>query len=147
MANEGECDESYLSSQLYDSLHQSITNALSTRRPLLTHLNADTTWLLSLPCPKHFSSSLCRQYYYILIDPWFQGPQSDVASFFSLQWHAEPSSIQTIAELEQVIHNIETAAQGKGSPSNVSGDSGGTVVVSTIIDSGAGESCTIDMGK
>ncbi|KAE8451447.1 hypothetical protein EG329_004076 [Mollisiaceae sp. DMI_Dod_QoI] len=101
------------SSQLRATLHESITRSLSSRRPLLTHLNADTTWLLSIPYPATSSSLRNRAFYHILIDPWLQGGQSDVAAFFSQQWHATPSAAQTISEVEDVIRRIEDAAKGK----------------------------------
>ena len=100
------------SKQLQASLRDSLTRALSTRRPLLTHLNADTTWLLSIPYPPSSPSSRGRLYCHILVDPWLRGGQSDVAPFFSQQWHVEPSAVQTIEELESVIRGIEDIARG-----------------------------------
>ncbi|TVY24160.1 hypothetical protein LHYA1_G007695 [Lachnellula hyalina] len=79
-----------------------------TRRPLLIHLNADTTWLLSLPIPP--SQPSIRLYNHILIDPWLRGGQSDVARFFSRQWHATPSACQSIDDIESIIQAIEAAA-------------------------------------
>merc|ERR1712230_150867 len=95
-------DDSDPSKQLQQTLRESITQSLSSRRPLLTHLNADTTWLLSLPYPESTPSTKGSVYYHILIDPWLRGGQSDVAKFFSQQWHVEESAVQTIAELEDV---------------------------------------------
>jgi hypothetical protein len=116
---EDELDEP--SQQLHQTLRESITASLSTHRPLLTHLNADTTWLLSLPVPPSHPSEQRRQYFHILIDPWLTGPQSDVAAFFSTQWHATPSSCQTIKEVEEVIQGIEDVA---GSEKQSSKDAG-----------------------
>ncbi|KAH7389180.1 hypothetical protein BKA64DRAFT_580561 [Cadophora sp. MPI-SDFR-AT-0126] len=99
------------SKQLHQTLRESISRSLSSRRPLLTHLNADTTWLLSLPYPDFAASSDGSVYYHILIDPWLRGGQSDVAKFFSQQWHVEESAVQTIAELEDVVRGIEDAAK------------------------------------
>jgi hypothetical protein len=99
------------STQLHATLHTSITRAFSTRRPLLTHLNADTTWLLSLPIPPTHPSPRGRIYYHILIDPWLRGGQSDVARFFSQQWHADPSAVQSCAEIEEVVRGIEDVAR------------------------------------
>jgi len=101
------------SAQLYDTLRASITTALATRRPLLTHLNADTTWLVSLPYPNSSQRPKNRVYYHILLDPWLRGGQSDVAPFFSQQWHKQPSTVQTIAEVEDAILGIEEAACGR----------------------------------
>jgi hypothetical protein len=108
------------STQLQLELKQSITQALSTRRPLLTHLNADTSWLLSIPYPPNAPDRRNRIFYHILIDPWLRGSQSDVAKFFSQQWHKEDSSVQTIGEVEDVIKGIELAA-GDSSQEEVGG--------------------------
>jgi len=105
-------DDSDPSKQLQQTLRESITQSLSSRRPLLTHLNADTTWLLSLPYPESTPSTKGSVYYHILIDPWLRGGQSDVAKFFSQQWHVEESAVQTIAELEDVVRGIEDVAKG-----------------------------------
>ena len=57
------------SQQLEHDLVTSIIQALSTRRLILTHLNADTTWPLSLAYPPNSTSSSDRLRYNILIDP------------------------------------------------------------------------------
>lgn len=80
--------------------------ALKTNRPVLAHLNADTTWLLQLPVPATGKTST-RSRYNILIDPWLQGPQSDVASWFSTQWHVVAPTVQTMSELEGVLAELE----------------------------------------
>jgi hypothetical protein len=106
MSYETADEDTDLSSQLHTTLRSSIADALSSRRPLLTHLNADTTWLLSIPYPDPND----RAYFHILIDPWLRGGQADVAKFFSQQWHKEPSAVQTIAEVEDAIRGIEEVA-------------------------------------
>ena len=95
------------STQLQRELKGSIEDALSTRRPILSHINADTTWLLSLPHPDDAICPPQRCRFNILIDPWLQGPQSDVASWFSTQWHKIRSSVQTIEELNDVLRDRE----------------------------------------
>lgn len=80
----------------------------STARPLLVHLNADTTWLIQLPLP---SPSANRTHFNLLIDPWLRGPQSDVASWFSTQWHVVAPSVDTLANLNQVLCALETGSQ------------------------------------
>ncbi|KAG4424195.1 hypothetical protein IFR04_002599 [Cadophora malorum] len=117
-------DDSDPSTQLQQTLRESITRSLSSRRPLLTHLNADTTWLLSLPYPDPAPSNEGSVYYHMLIDPWLRGGQSDVAKFFSQQWHVEESAVQTIAELENIVRGIEDATKGQThSPPHSSGES------------------------
>ncbi|KAK2599445.1 hypothetical protein N8I77_011199 [Diaporthe amygdali] len=91
--------------------------ALASPRPVLAHLNADTTWLLQLPVPASAGASPSsksktkktarRSRFNILIDPWLQGPQSDVASWFSTQWHVIEPTVQTIQELDGVLAELE----------------------------------------
>jgi len=80
--------------------------ALQTRRPVLAHLNADTTWLIQLPIPDG-QSDASRSHFNILLDPWLQGPQSDVASWFSTQWHVVAPSVGTMAELNTTLASLE----------------------------------------
>lgn len=94
-------------SQLHDTLSDSIQRALKTHRPILTHLNADTTWLLQLPYPRDALPSMTRSRYNIILDPWFRGPQSDVATWFSTQWHSIESSVQTVHELNEFLQNVD----------------------------------------
>lgn len=75
--------------------------------PVLIHLNADTTWLLSLPYPPSTERPAGRKRFNILLDPWLQGPQSDVAAWFSTQWHLVAPSIQTIDELNALLAEVE----------------------------------------
>lgn len=79
----------------------------SQHRPLLIHLNADTTWLIQLPYPKSQKVPNGRSHFNILLDPWLQGPQTDVARWFSTQWHAIPPSVATIADLSSVLKEVE----------------------------------------
>jgi hypothetical protein len=87
--------------QLQNDLRKAIKSALVANKPILTHLNGDSTWLLQLPIPRDGNPSRSR--FNVLIDPWLTGPQSDVASWFSTQWHAIASSVQTIAELKSAL--------------------------------------------
>lgn len=95
-------------------------------------VNADTTWLIQLPRPDHIPSSSgessrsARRFFNILIDPWLSGPQSDVASWFSKQWHViEPAlgSIKVVEEFcretERVVNpNTNDGEIGEGSGSS-----------------------------
>lgn len=98
-------------SQLQRELQGSIERALRIKRPILTHVNADTTWLIQLPYPHGTTPPLGRSRYNILLDPWLSGPQSDVASWFSTQWHAVRSSVQTVAELDEILQEVDEQGQ------------------------------------
>ena len=97
--------------QLDKDLRNSIQRAFATQRPVLTHLNADTSWLLQLPYPRHALPASGRTHFNILIDPWLQGPQSDVSSWFSKQWHVVESSVRTVAELNDRLRDVQEITQ------------------------------------
>lgn len=85
--------------------------ALQSGRPVLIHLNADTTWLIQLPYPSP-AAPRDRSYFNILLDPWVQGPQSDVASWFSTQWHVEAPLVQSMDELNTLLSQLEDRGPG-----------------------------------
>lgn len=121
------------SAQLHLEIRDSVVRSLATRRPILHHLNADTSWLLQVPRPASAIKHGSRIYYNILIDPWFVGGQSDVARWFSQQWHAMESAVKSIAEVEELIRQTEILAGGlrlgKGRKRN-----GEMAVEETLID-------------
>ncbi|EXJ61897.1 hypothetical protein A1O7_02328 [Cladophialophora yegresii CBS 114405] len=92
---------------LRDHLKSSFQRANDGKVPVLTHLNADTSWLLSLAYPDQVSPPNGRSRYNILIDPWLDGPQEDVASWFSKQWHLVQSSVRTIDGLNAILCDAE----------------------------------------
>nr|OQO16094.1 hypothetical protein B0A51_16114 [Rachicladosporium sp. CCFEE 5018] len=100
--------------QLLHDLRLAMTTALSSRRPILHHLNADNSWLLQIPRPASATRKGSRVYYNILIDPWFTGGQTDISWWFSLQFHAIPSAVQSIQEVEELIWRNEAVARGDG---------------------------------
>ena len=76
-------------------------------------VNADTTWLIQLPRPDYPSSGSSdskRRFFNILIDPWLSGPQSDVASWFSKQWHVIEPALGSIDEVEALCRETEIIA-------------------------------------
>jgi len=97
--------------QLQQNLRDSTGRALACRRPILSHLNADTTWLLQLPYPPRAIHPKGRSRFHILIDPWLEGAQVDVASWFSKQWHSTKSSVTTIAQLNEHLKEIESIVE------------------------------------
>lgn len=104
--------------QVHQELREYTARGVATNnRPVLIHLNADTTWLLRVPYPRGIAAPKNRSHYNILIDPWLSGPQSDVASWFSTQWHVVESCVPTIAELEKQLQEAEILAK-KGDPSS-----------------------------
>jgi hypothetical protein len=118
------------SEQLQSSLSTSVQASLATRRPLLHHLNADSSWLLQIPRPVD-ETKRGRKYFNILIDPWLSGPQSDVASWFSTQWHASESKVGSIKEVEELIWRIEGRAEEE--EEEVKGDRDGSSIDAVVI--------------
>lgn len=102
------------STQLHLEIRDAVVRALATRRPILHHLNADTSWLLQIPRPANAVKHGARIYYNVLIDPWFVGGQSDVAKWFSQQWHATESAVKSISEVEELARQVEILAGGLG---------------------------------
>ncbi|KAF2033056.1 hypothetical protein EK21DRAFT_98611 [Setomelanomma holmii] len=100
------------STQLNLEIRDAVVKALATRRPILHHLNADTSWLLQIPRPANAIKHGSRIYYNVLIDPWFVGGQSDVAKWFSQQWHATESAVQNVAEVDELARQVEILAGG-----------------------------------
>lgn len=100
------------SAQIHLEVRDAIVRSLATRRPILHHLNADTSWLLQIPRPASAIKHGSRIYYNILIDPWLRGSQSDGAKWFSQQWHAIESAVGSIAEVDDLALQIEILAGG-----------------------------------
>jgi hypothetical protein len=98
--------------QLNLEIRDAVVRALATRRPILHHLNADTSWLLQIPRPANAVKHGSRIYYNVLIDPWFVGGQSDVAKWFSQQWHATESAVKSVAEVDELARQVEVLAGG-----------------------------------
>lgn len=98
------------SAQLKSELDAAIRRALGSQRPILHHLNADTTWLLQLPRPALARKRSNRNFYNILIDPWFSGGQSGAASWFSQQWHAVKPAVGSLSEVQELARDIESFA-------------------------------------
>lgn len=118
--------------KLHDPLDKSSAAAFQSHRPILTHLNADSSWLIQLPCPQDQRLRTGRSRYNIVIDPWFQGTQVDFAAWFSKQWHAIGSHTKNFQELEHQLATSERISplqdtgytgQEHSAPSESSGNS------------------------
>lgn len=107
--------ENQASTQLEKELEAHIRDSFdfSEARPILKHLNADSSWLLSLPYPGGPTPPPGRCRFNIVIDVWLRGPQIDLFSWFSLQEHASPSSVQTFAQLNDLLEKAESAVTGQ----------------------------------
>lgn len=109
----GDGERGHASSDLADIVRR----ATKYRRPILHHLNADTSWLLQLPVPSEAGGRASDtnsgggggriEWYNILLDPWLAGSQSDVASWFSKQYHAQRPARGSIAAVRELIREVE----------------------------------------
>lgn len=98
------------STQLNQEFRADVAAAHASHRPILRRLNADSSWLLQLPRPAAAARRSHRTFYTILVDPWLSGGQSDVAKWFSQQWHAIEPALGSIAEVEELARESEVFA-------------------------------------
>lgn len=87
------------------------------RRPIITSLNGDNSWLLSFPHPTttpncSTSNPKPRQkaYYHIAFDPWLAGPSTLLNPMFASFNQPHAVVITSGAGVEDVARKIETAA-------------------------------------
>lgn len=80
--------------------------AKDAQRPILHHLNADTSWLIQIPR----SDGHPRPYFNVLVDAWLTTPQVEYSRIFHQQEHTVPSAFQTIAEVETFARDVEIQA-------------------------------------
>lgn len=79
-------------------------------RPLLTHLNADTSWLISFPRPLVRPSDSTRMYYHLLVDPWLTGHNIVGYAWIMSLTHAIAPAFASIQEVRELIMKIEWAS-------------------------------------
>lgn len=88
------------------------------RRPIITSLNGDNSWLLSFPYPTTrapASSTLNpkpkeKAYYHIAYDPWLVGPSTLLTPLFVSFSQPHPVLITSGAGVEDIARKIEAAA-------------------------------------
>lgn len=93
---------------------RSALSSSSGNDPIIHHLNADSSWLIQIPYPASSPSKNGRRYFNIVLDPWLSGPQSDVASWFSKQWHAITPAYSSIAAVEALCWEVEDKERREG---------------------------------
>lgn len=88
------------------------------RRPILTHLSADNSWLVSLPLPitpnpsGDFKTTATKAYFHILLDAWLDGEEFATGRWFRVAEHTERPAYQTTEAIDGLIMEIEAAARG-----------------------------------
>ncbi|KAK7740904.1 hypothetical protein SLS53_004967 [Cytospora paraplurivora] len=81
------------------------------RRPILTSLNGDGSWLISFPLP---SPSPRKSYYHIATEAWLNGPATQGTSWFICIDLTEPPAAKNGADIDAIIREIEGAAGSGG---------------------------------
>ena len=96
--------------QRYEQLRSLVAQA---RRPILTHLNADSSWLMSIPYPvarPDDAGTSSKAYFHLLVDAWLTDSHIDAASWISTEYRVVPCAVANVAEVEELIAVIEEAA-------------------------------------
>jgi hypothetical protein len=91
---------------------------LDLARPILTHLNADTAWLISFPRPSTKHPEVVateRSYYHVIVDPWLDGEYVVGIRWFMAMNHAIQGSYRTVQQVQELVLEIEAAA-GNSNP-------------------------------
>lgn len=99
------------------SLH-TLTAAHARRHKYFTDMTNFPFRLLQFPCKHHPSGHTT---FNLLIDPWFDGAQIDFFPSFSKQWHAVESCVESIAELNTYLEDIELANKHRNPPESTKG--------------------------
>lgn len=86
-------------------------------RPILTHLNSDTSWLVSFPRlpvtneeAADTSRSSSRRYYHVVLDPWLDGELVAAHRWFLVLQHSIKAAFSTMEDIRSLIVDIEHAA-------------------------------------
>ncbi|GAP82738.2 hypothetical protein SAMD00023353_0102720 [Rosellinia necatrix] len=108
---------------LHISDRAALAAAWRTPHPILTHLNADTTWVLHLRYPAAAAAAAAaaasspppgRSRFNVVLDPWLRGPQTDGGRWFSIQWHVVAPGVRTMAELDALLGDLERGSGDGG---------------------------------
>ncbi|KAF2859377.1 hypothetical protein K470DRAFT_258997 [Piedraia hortae CBS 480.64] len=136
-----EADGDSPSTQLKLNVFHSLVDSLAIRRPILHHLNADSSWLLQLPVPTSALLNGSRGYYNILLDPWLSGRST--TPWLNTQEHIIPSAIQTISELEELAREVDllTPRPAPRRRSHLFRDDAGTFLDAVIISHASPDHC------
>ncbi|GJC79780.1 hypothetical protein ColLi_02618 [Colletotrichum liriopes] len=81
----------------------------SPKRPILTLVNGDNTWLISIPRP---ASTTGKAFYHILQDPWLGGPSDTISHWFFRMQLKEEGALSSLKAIEDWIQEVETACGG-----------------------------------
>lgn len=103
-------------------------------RPILTSLNGDNSWLISIPRPVNERKTTGKAYYHIVHDPWLNGPVTEGSSWLI---HISTSAAPTVSDgtgVEGMVQHIENLATEAGliSPRSTSSDDQNSSLIDLI---------------
>ncbi|WQF88272.1 Putative ribonuclease Z/Hydroxyacylglutathione hydrolase [Colletotrichum destructivum] len=85
----------------------------SPRRPILTYVNGDNTWLISIPRPDAGASGGGgKAFYHILLDPWLGGHSDSFSKWILRMRLKQDAALGSIGAVEDWIRDTETACGG-----------------------------------
>ncbi|KAH7041576.1 uncharacterized protein B0I36DRAFT_24562 [Microdochium trichocladiopsis] len=79
-------------------------------RPIITSINGNVAWIVSVPRPAGASPPSTKAYYHVVVDPWFGEPAIFVHKFVLAMTLATPPAMKNKEDVEQAIREIEAAA-------------------------------------
>ncbi|KAJ5051827.1 uncharacterized protein L3040_001598 [Drepanopeziza brunnea f. sp. 'multigermtubi'] len=79
-------------------------------RPIITYINGDVSWLISLPRPASDKSTQGKAFYHAVIDPWFGQPSVFIAPMFLEMALGRDPGLPNRAAVDAAIAEIELAA-------------------------------------
>ncbi|PNH68237.1 hypothetical protein VD0002_g1738 [Verticillium dahliae] len=84
-------------------------------RPILTRLNADNSWMMSLPRPGGPDAS-GKAYYHVLQDLWLGGSLTEwpYTAFLFKIVRTQAGQFDDVADIERLVASLEAAAAGGG---------------------------------
>ncbi|TQN66750.1 hypothetical protein CSHISOI_08701 [Colletotrichum shisoi] len=84
----------------------------SPRRPILTYVNGDNTWLISIPRPTDGASDGGKAFYHILLDPWLGGHSDSFSRWVLRMRLKQDAALGSVGAVEDWIRDTETACGG-----------------------------------
>lgn len=88
-------------------------------RPILTSLNGDNSWLLSLPRPVSERKASSKAYFHLVHDPWLNGPEVQVSPWLIYLSLSSTPAVTDGAGVDRLVRKIEGAAADAGFISKV----------------------------
>ena len=96
------------------TLKRKINGGNGALRPVLTMLNGDNSWLISLPRPLPDRQASGRAFYHLVADAWLKGPAITTSAWLISIARQEPAVLGDGESIASWIHDIEDVAIAAG---------------------------------